>query len=554
MIIVLLTDGFEEIEALTPVDMIRRAGLEVKTVGVNSKIAVGSHGIPVVCDITADEVKLSDVSMAVLPGGMPGTLNLDASPFTSKVISSVLSRGGRVAAICAAPLILGKRGLLDGRRATCFPGFENELLGATCTGEAVVTDGEITTARGMDVALEFANELVRLLTNPTDEACNYEADIDFEALGLGDLDDETKLEIQDTATSVTQTLKSFNAPVSISAIQRGPRVTGYDVIPSPGVRVSDIIALEDDLPLAFATNGIRISLPTPGKSTVGIEIPNKKSSPVTLKELLEAEEFKGAKSKTTVCIGKDISGNPVISDLAKMPHLLIAGATGMGKSVCINSLLVSMLSKANPDELKLIMIDPKQIEFTMYNDIPHLLTPVITSAKKAVEALTWAVNEMERRYQLLTPLLVRNIDGYNEKIANSPDLGEPLPKIVIVIDELADLMLSARDSVEHLIMRIAQKARAVGIHMIIGTQDISDEVITDVIKANIPTRISCKVASSANSVSILDTAGAEKLLDKGDMLYAFAGAVKPVRVQGAFISDAELERFTSELKPSAFSF
>jgi S-DNA-T family DNA segregation ATPase FtsK/SpoIIIE len=306
--------------------------------------------------------------------------------------------------------------------------------------------------------------------------------------------------------------------------------------------------LQDDIALTLAAGDIRMEAPIPGKSAVGIEIPNKKSNIVRLRELLETEDFKSARSKTFVCIGKDVAGQPVFGDIAKMPHLLIAGATGMGKSVCINSLLISVLYKARPDEVKLIMIDPKQVEFTMYNGIPHLLIPVVSDPKQAAGALMWAVEEMERRYNLLNPLCVRNIDAYNEKIAQDPSLGEPMPKIVIVIDEFADLMLQVKDPVEALVMRIAAKARAAGIYLVIGTQRPSVNVITGVIKANVPSRISCKVMSNVDSKTVLDMGGAEKLLDKGDALYAPSGSPKPHRVQCAFVADSEVENIMSYLR------
>jgi S-DNA-T family DNA segregation ATPase FtsK/SpoIIIE len=306
--------------------------------------------------------------------------------------------------------------------------------------------------------------------------------------------------------------------------------------------------LQDDIALNLAAGAIRMEAPIPGKSAVGIEIPNKKSSIVRLRDLLETADFQSSRSKTFVCIGRDVAGQPVFGDIAKMPHLLIAGATGMGKSVCINSLLISVLYKARPDEVKFIMIDPKQVEFTMYNGIPHLLVPVVSDPKQAAGALMWAVEEMERRYNLLNPLCVRNIEAYNEKVTADPSLGDPMPRIVIVIDEFADLMLQVKDPVETLVMRIAQKARAAGIYLVIGTQRPSVNVITGVIKANVPSRISCKVMSNVDSKTVLDSAGAEKLLDRGDALYAPAGSPKPHRVQCAFVADGEVESIMNYLK------
>ena len=288
--------------------------------------------------------------------------------------------------------------------------------------------------------------------------------------------------------------------------------------------------------------------PIPGKSAIGVEIPNKKPSTVLLRDLVETAEFASAPSKTMSCLGKDVTGNPVFADIAKMPHILIAGATGMGKSVCINAILLSILYKAKPDEVKLIMIDPKKVEFARYNGIPHLLVPVVTDVKQAAGALMWAVEQMEKRYDLLQQLEVSKLDSYNEKVRENPSLGEPLPKIIIVIDELNDIMLQVRKPAEDLIMSIAQKARAAGIHLIIGTQRPSVDVITGVIKANIPSRISCKVASYNDSKTILEQAGAEKLLNNGDMLYIPAGAPKALRVQGAFCSDDEVSAVAKHLK------
>ncbi len=361
-------------------------------------------------------------------------------------------------------------------------------------------------------------------------------------------DENIQTEIQENADKLIETLASFGVTASIKGVDRGPRITRYEVVPAKGVKVSSILNLQDDIALNLAAGSIRMEAPIPGKSAVGIEIPNKKSSTVRLRNLLETEDFVSSKSKTAVCIGRDVAGQPVFGDIAKMPHLLIAGATGMGKSVCINSLMISILYKARPDEVKFIMIDPKQVEFTMYNGIPHLLVPVVSDAKQAAGALMWAVEEMEKRYNLLNPLCVRNIEAYNEKVTADPSLGEPMPKIVIVIDEFADLMLQVKDPVETLVMRIAQKARAAGIYLVIGTQRPSVNVITGVIKANVPSRISCKVMSNVDSKTVLDSAGAEKLLDRGDMLYAPAGSPKPHRVQGAFVADAEVEAIMAHLK------
>ena len=378
---------------------------------------------------------------------------------------------------------------------------------------------------------------------------NYEfPPIDLLAKEESLYDENIQAEIQENADKLIETLASFGVTASIKGVDRGPRITRYEVVPAKGVKVSSILNLQDDIALSLAAGSIRMEAPIPGKSAVGIEIPNKKSATVRLRNLLETEDFKSSKSKTFVCIGRDVAGQPVFGDISKMPHLLIAGATGMGKSVSINSLLISILYKARPDEVKFIMIDPKQVEFTMYNGIPHLLVPVVSDPKQAAGSLMWAVEEMERRFERLKPLCVRNIDAYNEKVTEDPSLGEPMSKIIIVIDEFADLMLQVKDPVEALVMRIAQKARAAGIHLVIGTQRPSVNVITGVIKANVPSRISCKVMSNVDSKTVLDSAGAEKLLDRGDMLYAPTGSPKPHRVQGAFVADGEVESIMAYLQ------
>ncbi len=372
----------------------------------------------------------------------------------------------------------------------------------------------------------------------------------MELMGLDEVQDDSEIyaEINENTRILIETLESFGVTASIKGVDRGPRITRYEVVPAKGVKVKEITHLFSDIELNLATEGIRMEAPIPGKSAIGFEIPNKRPANVRLRELLETDEFLNAKSNTYVCIGKDVAGNPVFGDIAKYPHLLVAGATGMGKSVCINSLMISMLYKARPDEVKFIMIDPKKVEFKMYSGIPHLLIPVITESKQAAGALMWAVEEMERRYDLIESSYVRNIEAYNEKVKADPSFGEYLPKIVIVIDELNDLMMQVRDPVENLIMRIAQKARAAGIHLIIGTQRPSVNVITGTIKANINTRISCKVTSNVDSRTILEMAGAEKLLNKGDMLYKPVDRTKPLRVQGAFVSDPEVEAIMNFLK------
>ena len=356
---------------------------------------------------------------------------------------------------------------------------------------------------------------------------------------------EGKAALQETAEHLQQIMDDFGVNATVTNVSRGPAVTRYEVQPAHGVKVSKIVALADDIKLNLAVSDVRIEAPIPGKAAVGIEVPNKENSMVMFRELIESKEFRSAKSKLAFAVGKDIGGNIMISDISKMPHLLIAGATGSGKSVCINTLIMSILYKARPDEVKLIMIDPKVVELSAYNGIPHLLIPVVTDPKKAAGALNWAVNEMMGRYNRFAEVNVRNIQGYNEKvdsIADIEDENKPqkMPQIVIIVDELADLMMVSPGEVEDAICRLAQLARAAGIHLIIATQRPSVNVITGLIKANMPSRIAFAVSSGVDSRTILDMNGAEKLLGKGDMLFSPYGIPKPLRVQGAFVSDAEV--------------
>ena len=353
--------------------------------------------------------------------------------------------------------------------------------------------------------------------------------------------------LADTASKLQKTLYSFGVSAKVENVSVGPAITRYELKPAEGVRVSKIANLADDIALNLAAKTIRIEAPIPGKQAVGIEVPNEESEIVHIREILETDTFKQHKSKLAFALGKDVSGGEVVADIAKMPHVLIAGATGSGKSVCINTLISSIIYKAKPNEAKLIMIDPKIVELSVYNGIPHLLIPVVTDPKKAAGALAWAVQEMENRYSMFASKGVRDLKGYNEAIANEDNFGK-LPHIVIIIDELADLMMVAKGEVEDAICRLAQKARAAGMHLVIATQRPSVDVITGLIKANIPSRIAFAVSSQVDSRTILDQVGAEKLLGKGDMLFFPTGAPKPVRIQGAFIDDKEVEKIVDFLK------
>lgn len=361
-----------------------------------------------------------------------------------------------------------------------------------------------------------------------------------------------KRTITDNATKLQKTLFSFGVSAKVENVSVGPAITRYELKPAEGVRVNKIANLADDIALNLAAPSIRIEAPIPGKQAVGIEIPNLETEVVHLRDVLDSEEFATANSKVSIGLGKDVSGQRVIADIAKMPHLLVAGSTGSGKSVCINTLVTSIIYKAKPSEVKLVMVDPKIVELSVYNGIPHLLIPVVTDPKKAAGALAWAVQEMEDRYAKFASKGVRDLKGYNQALINEAENKEEvigkLPQIVIIIDELADLMMVAAKDVEDAICRLAQKARAAGMHLVIATQRPSVDVITGLIKANVPSRIAFAVSSQIDSRTILDMAGAEKLLGKGDMLFYPTGVPKPVRVQGAYVSDSEVEKIVNFLK------
>ena len=356
-----------------------------------------------------------------------------------------------------------------------------------------------------------------------------------------------KKAVADTAAKLQKTLYSFGVSAKVENVSVGPAITRYELKPAEGVRVSKIANLADDIALNLAAETIRIEAPIPGKQAVGIEVPNKENEIVHLRDIIDCDEFKNHKSKLAFALGKDVAGQAVVTDIAKMPHVLIAGATGSGKSVCINTLIASIIYKAKPSEVKLVMVDPKVVELSVYNGIPHLLIPVVTDPKKAAGALAWAVQEMVNRYSLFASKNVRDIKGYNEALDEEGE-GQKLPQIVIIIDELSDLMMVSPKDVEDSICRLAQMARAAGMHLVIATQRPSVDVITGIIKANVPSRISFAVSSQVDSRTILDMAGAEKLLGKGDMLFYPSGAPKPVRIQGAFISDKEVEKVVDFIK------
>ena len=400
---------------------------------------------------------------------------------------------------------------------------------------------------------EKTKEVLQLEHTLTVEDDNYE----FPPLNLLSEGDSKgvkggKKALADTASKLQKTLYSFGVSAKVENVSVGPAITRYELKPAEGVRVSKIANLADDIALNLAAKTIRIEAPIPGKQAVGIEKKKKKSEVVHIRDILESDEFIDNKSKLAFALGKDVSGATIVTDIAKMPHVMIAGATGSGKSVCINTLITSIIYKAKPSEVKLVMVDPKIVELSVYNGIPHLLIPVVTDPKKAAGALAWAVQEMENRYAMFASKGVRDLKGYNDAIANDDTIGK-LPHIVIIIDELADLMMVAKGDVEDAICRLAQKARAAGMHLVIATQRPSVDVITGLIKANIPSRIAFAVSSQVDSRTILDQVGAEKLLGKGDMLFYPTGAPKPVRIQGAFISDKEVEKVVNFVKANGKS-
>lgn len=394
--------------------------------------------------------------------------------------------------------------------------------------EAQTIDSEIKEKQEKVVKIYYKTPPISLLQSPAPKA-----------------EGNNRKDILNNARIIEETMRNFGIEATVSHINVGPTITCYELSPAPGIKLSRIVSLSDNISLSLASSDIRIEAPIPGKAAVGIEVPNKTKDMVLFKELIQSKEFADSKSDIPLVLGKDITGNVVISTIDKMPHLLIAGATGSGKSVCINTIIMGLLYKSSPEDLKMLLIDPKVVELSVYNGIPHLLIPVVTDAKKSAFALNWAVGEMERRYKLFAKSNVRDIQSYNEK--HSTD-GDKLPKILIIIDELADLMMVAAQEIEDYIARLAQMARAAGMYLIVATQRPSVDVITGTIKANIPSRISFAVSSQVDSRTILDMAGAEKLLGQGDMLFYPSSYSKPVRLQGAFISNNEVEKVVGYLQ------
>ena len=420
--------------------------------------------------------------------------------------------------------------------------FNNIKHSSTKHNKGITESEKSVVTKEIDTMLNTSKEnFIKIYTYPKLDLLNNNA--------KSKMKNEDKQDLFDNANKLEDTLMSFGVEAKVLQVTKGPSVTRFEIQPSQGVKVSKIVNLQDDIALGLAASAVRMEAPIPGKSAIGIEVPNKKQTPVFLREVLDSKEFQESTKKISFALGKDITGACIVGDLSEMPHMLIAGATGSGKSVCINSLIVSLLYKYSPDEIKLLMIDPKVVELSIYNGIPHLLIPVVTEPKKAAGALNWAVNEMDKRYELFTKYKVKNIKSYNQQV-DKGFISEKLPYIVLIVDELADLMMTCPNDVEDYICRLAQKARAAGIHLIIATQRPSVDVITGVIKANIPSRISFAVSSGVDSRTILDQTGAEKLLGRGDMLYSPMGANKPLRIQGAFISEEEVENVVDFIKSS----
>lgn len=533
MIAVFLAEGFEEVEALTAVDLLRRENFEVKTVSVSeAKFVTGSHGIKVEADLVSAEFSPAECECLVLPGGMPGTLNLDGSPFVDGALRFMYENGRRIAAICAAPLCLGRRGMLEGKNATCFPGFEKELKGANHLNIGSISDGLITTGRSMEDALGFAKELADALKKD-----RLIGEIEEKYASL--YDEETISTIKE----LNCLFKNFGLKGEFTEAKKSPRLVTYYFAPKRNEKATSYLKLSDDISLTLAVEGVRVTVAHPSES-IAVEVPRKDGEAVLLPELLSRKEFANLNTKTPIAIGINTEGEAVYADLAKLPHLLISGATGMGKSIFLHSLITGIIKTTKPSEVRLLLVDTKQVEFNCYEGLPHLLVPVIKDEKTSLGALRWLVDEMERRYSVLRAKQVRNIDAYNA----AADEGDRLPKIVLIIDELADLMVGYKSNAETFLMFLAQKSRAAGIHIVISTQRPAVSVITGVIKANIPARICFKVISSVDSRTLLDSTGAEKLLSKGDALFVSPSLPYPVRVETPFVSSADIANAVNEAK------
>ena len=524
MIITFLFPGFESIECLKPIEALRKANIPLTTVAIGSeaKEVKGAFGISVLADMTERELCTKGdfpecVEYVLLPTALPEQFNSSATPFTNTLIHLMRERGVTLELLFVEKLLA-----------------EEDVTGEDTTVEDMATTVQETVSGTKGEETEESETYLFPPLSLLNEPKSMDGQSETEAQG------KTIEKLQDIFASAS-------VEADITGCIAGPRVTRYEIVPKKGTRVRSILNLMEDIALEFGNEGLRMENKIPEKNAIGLEIPNASPTLVRMRELASASEFSEAMSKTVVCIGKDVTGGNVCFDLAKFPHLIVAGATGMGKSVCIHAMLTSLLLRARPDEVRLLLIDPKKVEFESYADIPHLLVPIITESKEAAGALMWVIEEVERRYDLLESCGVRNLDAYNDTVRKNPSIGKPMAKIIVAIDELNDLMMQVRDPVESLILRIAQKSRAAGIHLIIGTQRPSPDVLTGVIKANIPSRISFKVSSSCDSETVLDVSGAEQLLNRGDMLFSAVG-YEPKRVQGVYISDDEVTAVTDFLR------
>lgn len=532
------------------VNLVGRASSVILSLGVIVILSIFMYGIKP-AEIVKDIVEERKESINNRPPREPREKNKEPKEQKRKRSSIDIDIGEDEEEIIPEPKISGLRQKLKEKQLTKkelkeLERQEAEKLDNELNIKMPDEDGELF-KKAEEEKEDKTKQVLTLEHTLTVEDQNYEFP-PIELLSEGQITAKnSKKAIADTASKLQRTLHSFGVAAKVENVSVGPTITRYELKPAEGVRVSKIANLSDDIALNLAAETIRIEAPIPGKQAVGIEIPNKEKNMVSLREIIEDEKFQSSKSKLSFAVGKDAAGETIVSDIAKMPHVLIAGSTGSGKSVCINTLITSIIYKAKPSEVKLVMVDPKVVELSVYNGIPHLLIPVVTDPRKAAGALAWAVQEMVNRYHLFAEKNVRDISGYNEALERE-GVEEKLPQIVIIIDELADLMMVAAKDVEDAICRLAQMARAAGMHLVIATQRPSVDVITGVIKANIASRIAFAVTSGVDSRTILDSIGAEKLLGKGDMLFYPSGAMKPQRVQGAFVSDSEVEKIVTFLK------
>jgi len=537
MVVIILNEGFDEVCVAAVKGLLTQAKIEAKTVGAESNKVTGASGLSYLCDTTLPSINKALVEAVIVPDG---EYNPSATEPTDYIVRAAITNCGRVYAIRKGVVLASKLGLLSGVKVTAGVDYP-EGSGVIPSEGDTVSDGAFFSTT---LEIEAVKAVIQDGGKPlARDFSGYKAP-DVSILTVGESAPDHADEIQRNVTKLNELFATFRIKAEVERVVCGPRLARYEVKPAQGTKISTLMRLQDDIMINLAIESVRMEAPIFGKNAVGIEIPLRNPSPVYLGEMISDHEFASAKSPTAFCLGKDVSGAPVFSDVAKLPHLLVSGATGMGKSSCINSILTSIIYKSSPEQVRFLLIDPKMVEFKSYASLPHLITPIVYEPKRAAAALSWAVEEMERRYELLSAEKVRNIDAYNELMA---ERGEKiLPKIIIAIDELADLMLQVKGPVENLIMRIAQKSRAAGIHLIIGTQRPTSSVITGIVKANIPSRICFKVSSVVDSRVAIDSSGAERLLNRGDMLLSGGAMLHPIRVQGAFISEREIAEIVKQ--------